>query len=145
MARPVAATVALYLLPAALIATGWARLIDGVDERAVLALLALALAPALLRPWWGRAVMAVVSSFGAVWIVYGIAPYDLLPFDDRHFFGPLASQLRAGVLEFYDVTVPFPVGEHPDMNHAVLIGVFAFSLAVALALAARRPLAASIA
>ena len=74
MARPVAATVALYLLPAALIATGWARLIDGVDERAVLALLALALAPALLRPWWGRAVMAVVSSFGAVWIVFAQAP-----------------------------------------------------------------------
>ena len=40
-------TVLLYLLPAALVATGWSRLIDGVDERAVLALLALALAPAL--------------------------------------------------------------------------------------------------
>jgi transglutaminase-like putative cysteine protease len=111
----------------------------------VLALLVLALAPALVRPWWGRALAAVAGSLAATWIVYGIEPYRLLPFDDRHFFGPLASQFRDGVLEFYDVVVPFPAGEHPDMSHAVLVGVFGFSLAVALLIAARRPLAASVA
>ena len=138
-------TVVLYLLPAALISTGWARLVDGVDERRMLAVLGLALAPALVRPWWGRALAAVVSSLATVWVAYGIAPYDMLPFDDRRFFGPLASQFRDGVLEFYDVSVPFAPGEHPDMTHAVLIAVFAFAVGVSLALAARRPLIASVA
>jgi protein-glutamine gamma-glutamyltransferase len=137
-------TVLLYLLPAALVATGWARLIDGVDERRVLALLALALAPALVRPWWGRAAVSVASAFGAVWIVYGLQPWALLPFDDERFFGPLVSRFREGVLDFYDVTVPFPSGERPGMNDAVLIGLFAFALVIALAIAARRPLIASV-
>jgi transglutaminase-like putative cysteine protease len=138
-------TVALYLLPAALIATGWARLVDGVDEGAMLDLLMLAVIPALPRPLWARALAALVSSFAAVWIVYRIPPHAILPFEDRHFFGPLASQIRDGVLEFYDVTVPFPIGEHPDMNGAVLLAVFLFCLVLALAVAARRPLIASVA
>ena len=137
-------TALLYLLPAALVATGWARLIDGVDEKRVLALLALGLVPALVPRWWGRAVAAIAASFGAVWVVYGISPWALAPFDDRHFFGPLASRFRAGVLDFYDVSLPFSAFERPEMDHAVLFAVFAFALALALALAARRPLAASV-
>ena len=80
-----------------------------------------------------------------MWIAFRIPPYAILPFEHRHFFGPLASRLRDGVLEFYDVSVPFPVGEHPRMNEAVLVAVFVFALAVALAIAARRPLIASVA
>jgi len=137
-------TALLYLLPAALVATGWARLIDGVDEKRVLALLALGLVPALVPRWWGRAVAAIAASFGAVWVVYGISPWALAPFDDRHFFGPLASRFREGVLDFYDVSLPFSAFERPEMDHAVLFAVFAFALALALALAARRPLAASV-
>jgi protein-glutamine gamma-glutamyltransferase len=137
-------TVLLYLLPAALVATAWARLIDGVDERRVLALLALALAPALVRPWWGRALAATASSFAAAWIVYGISPWALVPFDDRRFFGPLLSRFREGVLDFYDVSLPFSAVDRPGMSHAVLVGIFAFALALALAIAARRPLAASV-
>jgi transglutaminase-like putative cysteine protease len=140
-----ARTVLLYLLPAALVATGWARLIDGVEERRVLALLALALVPALVRPWWGRTAAVVGSSFAAVWLVYGISPWALVPFDDQRFFGPVASRFREGVLDFYDVSLPFPSGERPGMNEAVLVAIFAFALAVALAIAARRPLAASVA
>ena len=138
-------TVLLYLLPAALIATGWARVVAGIDERAVLGLLALGLAPALVRPWWGRAVAAAAGCFAAVWIVYGIPPYALLPFDDRRFFGPLGSRFSDGVLDFYDVSLPFGASAHPEMNDVVLAAIFGFALALALALAGRRPLLASAA
>jgi protein-glutamine gamma-glutamyltransferase len=138
-------TIALYVLPAALIGTGWARLVEGVDEGAVIDLLLLALIPALPRPWWGRALAGVGSAFAAIWIAFRIPPYAILPFDGREFFGPIASRFQDGVLEFYDVSVPFLPGDHAEMHEAVLVAVFAFALAVALALAARRPLVASMA
>jgi transglutaminase-like putative cysteine protease len=137
-------TIALYVLPAALIGTGWARLVDGVQDGAIFDLLLLAILPALPRPWWGRALAAVGSSFAAIWIAFRIPPYSILPFDGHGFFGPVASRFWDGVLEFYDVSVPFVPADHPQMNEAVLVAVFAFALAVALAIAARRPLLASM-
>ena len=137
-------TIALYVLPAALIGTGWARLVEGVDDGAIFDLLLLAIIPALPRPWWGRLLAGVASALAAIWIVFRIPPYSMLPFDGREFFGPVASRFSDGVLEFYDVSVPFLPGDHPQMEEAVLVAVFVFALGVALAVAARRPLIASM-
>ena len=137
-------TIALYVLPAALIGTGWARLVEGVNDGAIFDLLLLAILPALPRPWWGRLLAAIGTSLAAIWIVFRIPAYAILPFDGREFFGPVSSRLWDGVLEFYDVSVPFLPGDHPQMEEAVLVAVFAFALGVALAVAARRPLIASM-
>ena len=44
-----------------------------------------------------------------------------------------------GFLDFYDVQVPFDPGAHPRMHGVLLVALFAFTLWVGLAAAARRP------
>ena len=62
----------------------------------------------------------------------------------RSFFGPLGSRFANGFRDFYDVRTPFDPRVHADMRGVVLAAVFAFVLALGLAVAARRPLAATL-
>lgn len=129
-----ARTAALYLLPAVLVASAWARLEDGTRDSTVIGLLLLALLPALVRPWWGRLVAGVAVAFYAVEVIYDLSPPGVAGLGDR---------FRDGFLAFYDVPQPFAVPEHPLMHGVVLCATFGFALGVALAIAARRPLVAS--
>jgi protein-glutamine gamma-glutamyltransferase len=130
-------TALLYALPAVLIASGWARLDDTTDDAAIVGLLVLALLPALVRPWWGRALAAVAVSLYAVHAVYDLS-FGL------HFFPSLWSRVREGTLAYYDVSLPFAAVEEPLMHDVALLATFAFALTVALLIAARRPVAASV-
>ncbi|MBI4171500.1 MAG: transglutaminase domain-containing protein, partial [Actinobacteria bacterium] len=118
----------------------WLRLEHprGDGDRALL-VVALALVPGLLPRVWQRAAAALAASVAAAWVALAASPFDA-SHDD---FGPLLARLRDGTLEFYDVSVPFDPGAHPLMHGALLIGVFGFCLALGLALASRRPLAAA--
>ena len=58
--------------------------------------------------------------------------------------GTLSSRAGRGFLDFYDVLVPFDGAAHPLMHAVLLLAVFIFTALGALAVAARRPLAASI-
>ena len=55
---------------------------------------------------------------------------------------PLA--FKNGFLDFYDVQVPFDPRVHAEMRSVILVAVFGFVLALGLAIAARRPLAATL-
>src|SRR6266545_2364708 len=56
--------------------------------------------------------------------------------------GRLADRAGSGFVDFYDVLVPFNGAAHPLMHGVLLLAVCVFSLLCALAVAARRPLAA---
>src|SRR5205823_3405008 len=56
----------------------------------------------------------------------------------------LAGRFGHGFLEFYDVRLPFAAGAHPRMEGVVLIALFASAAAVALGVAARRPVTAAL-
>jgi transglutaminase-like putative cysteine protease len=106
----------------------------------------LGLLPALARAPWARAVAAVAALLLAIRAAFDLSPVDARPFDGRHnFFGPLLGGFRDGALRFWDVALPFQASREPLMLGVTLLAIFAFCLAVALALAARRPLAAGIA
>ena len=135
-------TALLYVVPAMLIVTGWLRLEEGQSDGRVVGLVLLALAPALVPRWWGRAAAAAVAVFVAIEVVLDLSVLDARPRDDRDFFGPVLDRLRDGFLEYYDVKQPFLVEDNPSMHEVLLLGVFGFCLALALALAARRPLVA---
>jgi protein-glutamine gamma-glutamyltransferase len=141
-----ARTALLYLLPAFLVATHWARLEDGNGSQSrFLWLAALGLAPALVRPLWARAVLLAVAGAVAVRIAFGTSILDARPFRDEDFFGPFGSKLWRGFEAFFDVALPFRVAQQPEMHGAVLLAVFAFCVVLAFAIAARRPLLASAA
>jgi transglutaminase-like putative cysteine protease len=138
-------TALLYAPAAALLVVSWRRLEDGPGAGTAVWVAALALLPALVRPLWGRVLAAVAAGLVVVHTAFGVSSFDARPFDDRHdFFGPLVAHVGDGVLAFYDVSVPFVVDEQPLMHGAVLLAIFCFGLTAALAIAARRPLAAAL-
>ncbi len=127
-----ARTALLYVLPATLVASCWLRLerpVDGVWRALLLA--ALALVPALVHTLKWRVVALLAVAPVAAWVALGaVRP------------GRLGSRFGNGVLEFYDVVLPFNPHRQPRMQDALLTGVFLFCLALGLAIAARRPVLA---
>jgi transglutaminase-like putative cysteine protease len=141
-----ARTALLYVLPAFLVATFWARLEQGGGgEGRFLWIAALALAPALVRPRWARAAVLLGVSAIAVRLALHASVLDARPFRDEDFFGPAGTRLWKGFAAFFDVALPFRPADHPAMHGTILVAVFAFCVVVALAIAARRPLLASAA
>jgi len=128
------------LAPAGVVAALWLRLEQPRDHAAsVAAVLALALAPALVRPVAARAAAAVLAFGLAARLAFGLSP--LRPV---HFVAGLGSRFSGGFLDFYDVRVPFDPRVHADMRGVILAAVFGFALVLGLAVAARRPLAATL-
>jgi len=124
---------------AAIVASSWARLEQprsGLGELLVVA--SLAVAPALVRGRL-RIVAVAIATLVAGSVALDVPLRWALPFDDRDIVASFASRTWEGFLSFYDVTVPFEGIAQPFMHGAVLMAVFAFSLAGALAVAARKP------
>ena len=124
---------------AAIVASSWARLEQprpGLGELLVVA--SLAVAPALVRGRL-RIVAVAIATLVAGSVALEVPLRWALPFDDRDIVASLASRTWEGFLSFYDVTVPFEGIGQPLMHGAVLMAIFVFSLAGALAVAARKP------
>ncbi len=124
---------------AAIVASSWARLEQprpGLGELLVVA--SLAVAPALVRGRL-RIVAVAIATLVAGSVALDVPLRWALPFDDRDIVASFASRTWEGFLSFYDVTVPFEGIGQPFMHGTVLMAVFAFSLAGALAVAARKP------
>jgi len=102
-----------------------------------------AVAPVLLRPLWLRLIAIAVSALLAAWVAFSLSPLALWP-GGEGFFGPFGSRFSRGFLDFYDYRVPFDPAERPQMHAVILIAIFGFTLAVALAVAARRALLAVV-
>jgi protein-glutamine gamma-glutamyltransferase len=137
-------TVLLAGLASLVIAVDWLRFEEprsGGGRPFVLAFLAIA--PLLLRPLWLRLVAIAVAALLAAWVAFSISPLAALPGGDG-FFGPLASRFSRGFLDFYDYRLPFDPAGRPQMHAVILIGIFGFTLAVALAIAARKALLAVV-
>ena len=133
----------LAAVPALVIMLTWLRLEDPErDGSRALLLVALAVVPAFGRRALERIGLLVGAALVACSVAVRVGPRDARPFDERHdFFGPLASRLWNGLLDFYDVRLPFDPFFHPDMHALVLVAGFVFAAALAVAVGARRPLA----
>jgi transglutaminase-like putative cysteine protease len=128
------------LVPAAVVTSVWLRLEGPVDRPyRPLVVGLLALAPALVRPLAARAAAALVAAVLAGWVAFGVSPARTW-----HVPGALAHRLADGFLDFYDVRTPFDPRVHVEMRGAILAAVFGFVLAISCAVAARRPLTASM-
>jgi protein-glutamine gamma-glutamyltransferase len=100
------------------------------------ALAVLAIAPVLLRPWWARLGALTLSAIGAVCIAFSVSPLHV---------GRAGARFTGGFLDFYDVRLPIDPQRHVRMHEVILIAIFAFALAVASAIAARRGVLAVVA
>jgi protein-glutamine gamma-glutamyltransferase len=130
-------TVVLSGVAGLVIAVDWLRFEDprsGGGRPFVLVVLAIA--PALVRPWWARLCAVAVSAFFAVCVAFSVAPQHV---------GRAGERFGRGFLDFYDYRLPFDPGELTRMHQVVLFAIFAFTLAVAVAVAARRAVLAVVA
>jgi protein-glutamine gamma-glutamyltransferase len=135
-------TLTLSALAALVIAVDWLRFEEPRSSGGRPFLLAaIAIAPVFLRPLWLRLVGIVISFLLAAWIAFSVSPLALLP-GGQGFFAPLGSRFRRGFLDFYEFQLPIDPGIHPRMHAVLLVAIFAFTLVVALAIAARRVLLA---
>jgi transglutaminase-like putative cysteine protease len=128
----------VYVLPAAVIAFAWLRLEEpragGADA---LWIVLLALVPALAPRLAARVLAIGPVVLVAAWLAAG------RPLGGGRGFFPLAwERFEDGFVHFYDVRVPFPGGEFPEMHGVVLLAILGFCLALGLAVRARRPLPA---
>jgi len=124
--------VLVVALAAPLLAWSWLRLESGGDAGQAALVVLLALLPALVSAPRLQMVVTAVALLVAGAIAFDLAPTWTLP-------GQVPARFGSGFLEFYDVQIPFDPGAHPRMHGVLLLAVFAFTLAVALAAAACRP------
>jgi transglutaminase-like putative cysteine protease len=129
-------TIAVAVVPAIVIAAAWLRLEQPRDDPTrVAVIVVLALAPSLIRPRAARIAAALAALvLGARWTLG-------LPL---HHPGRFGSRFANGFLDFYDVKVPFDPRLHAEMRGVILVAVFAFVLALGTAIAARRPVNATL-
>jgi transglutaminase-like putative cysteine protease len=100
------------------------------------ALAVLAIAPALLRPWWLRLSAAAASTLFALCLAFSVSPLHV---------GDVGPRFSRGFLDFYDFRLPIDPAEHVRMHQVILVAIFGFTLAVATAVGARRALLAVVA
>ena len=142
--RSAGRTIAVAALPLVVVAAAWLRLEDPVGSLSRVALL-LGLALAAAAPSSGRlrVLGAVVATAVAARVVLGV---DLVPgFGVRHSFSTLGTRYSDGFSDFYGTHLPFDPRVHVAMHELVLSGIFVFALAVALLVAARKPVASALA
>src|SRR4051794_32299148 len=125
-------------LGAPLLAWSWMRLESGHDAGQATVVVVLTIAAALVRPRRARIAACVVAALATGAIAFGLGPVWALP-------GRMLSRFGSGFLEFYDYQVPVDPATHPRMHGVLLVALFAFTLAFALAVVARRPALAAIA
>jgi transglutaminase-like putative cysteine protease len=136
-------TLAACALPALAVSVAWLRIEDPRQIDEALAVLGLALIPALLPRAWQRALVAAASGLSAMWIAFGAEPWEFLPFRDERVLAPVTDAVGAGIGDFYLVVLPFEPARSPEMHALVLVAIFGFAVASALLVAERRAIAAT--
>jgi transglutaminase-like putative cysteine protease len=137
-------TVLLAGLAGAVVAADWLRLEQPrtAGSRAA-ALVVLAIVPALVRPLWARVVVTVLAALGAAALAFSVSLTHLWPYGSD-FFVPISTRFGNGFLDFYDFRLPIDPAEHARMHMVLLAALFAFTLMLAFAIAARRTLTAVV-
>jgi transglutaminase-like putative cysteine protease len=150
--RSAGRTIAVALPALVVVAAAWLRLEEPVGSlNRVVLLLVLALAAAAPSRGRLRVVGAVVATVVAARVAIGV---DLVPwrvddpgsgFGASHGFSTLGTRYSDGFSDFYGTHLPFDPRVHAAMHDLVLSGIFVFALAVALLVAARKPVASALA
>ena len=136
-------TLAASVLPALAVAAAWLRVEEPsrVGEAALVTLLAIG--PALLARSWQRALTSVAAASCVVWLAFRAQPWELAPFRDERVLEPVADATARGLSDYYGVLLPFEPSASPEMHALALLAIFGFTLAIALLVAARRPIEAA--
>jgi protein-glutamine gamma-glutamyltransferase len=138
-----ARTAVASAIAAAAFVVAWLGLESPPTVRPALVIATLGIVPALARSRLGRAVAVTAVALGAAWVAFGAQPWELAPLREERVLAPVLRDVGTGIVDFYDVFLPFVPVRNPEMHMLVLCAIFGFTLAVSLLVAARRPLGAA--
>jgi transglutaminase-like putative cysteine protease len=125
----------------AVIAGTWLNFEEPVAAPArAVALVVLAMTVTALPSRRLRAAGSVIAGLVAVWLAFGVG----LPLHPVGGASAVWTSFDSGFLDFYSTHLPFDPSLHTDMTKVVLFAVFAFTFAVGLFAAARKPVAAAL-
>ena len=130
-------------LPALVVTIAWMGLEEPRQLRQGFVIAALAILPAMVPRRVPRLVVLALAAFVASWIAFGAQPWELAPFRDERVLAPALRDVARGIVDFYEVFLPFEPRPNAEMHSLVLAAIFGFVLAMALFVAARRPLGAA--
>jgi hypothetical protein len=135
-------TVVLSLVAGSVIAADWLRL-ERPSHAAgrALALIVLAIAPALVRPWRARATALGIATLAGVAVAFSLS-FHWLWSSPGTFFAQLGRRFTGGFADFYAFRLPVDPAQHARMHMLILFAVFAFTAVLAQAVAARIAMAA---
>src|SRR5262245_261958 len=136
-------TAVASLIAAFAVLAAWLSLEQPPLLRSALAVAVLGLVPAFVRPRRVRGAAVAVCALGAAWVAFGAQPWELAPFRDERVLGPMLRDVGTGIVDFYDVFLPFVPVRNPEMHTLVLCAIFGFTLGASLLIAARRPIGAA--
>ena len=131
------------MIAAVAVVAAWLELEAPPLVRPALVVAALGIAPALVRSRRGRAIAVAGATLGAAWVTFGAQPWELAPLRDERVLAPMLRDVGTGIVDFYDVFLPFVPVRNPEMHMLVLCAIFGFTLAASLLVSARRPLGAA--
>ncbi len=125
-------------LAGAVIAADWLRLERPSDGTArAVALVAIAILPALVRPRLARAGTALAVSLAGIAVSFSL-PVHAIWSDTGGFFTRFGSRFSGGIADFYAFRLPVDPASHARMQMLLLFASFAFTAVLGLAIAARR-------
>jgi transglutaminase-like putative cysteine protease len=143
-----ARTLGLFVLASLLVASAWLRLVNGdVDYSSVALMILLGLLPTVavaVGKHRTAVAVGVAGLLAAASHAFDVPVTDARLGGEHDFFGPVLGSFQDGFLQFYDTELPFRPDDFPVMNAVVLVAIFAFSAAVGVLLAARRPVPAAV-
>jgi transglutaminase-like putative cysteine protease len=138
-----ARTLVASIVAALALTAAWLSLEEPRVLRDAIVVAGLGIIPALTSSRRLRLLALVPATLGAAWVAFGAEPWELLPFRDERVLAPALHEVGTGVVAFYEVFLPFAPQRNPEMHSLVLCAVFAFTLAAALLVATRHPIAAA--
>ncbi len=129
--------------PAAALALTWGALESPAAWGAIALAALVGIVPAaVVRPRM-RAVAALIAAAAGLSLVFRASPVHALPWVDGAWAGKMLRVAEDGLRAFEVVVLPFDPAQRPAMHALTQAAVLGFSLAGALAVAARKPLLAA--
>ena len=133
-----ARTALLSAFAGLVIAADWLRLEEPQRHTGrAAALVAIAVAPALIRPRWFRLAAVAAAVLAGLAISFSVSLSAIVPGGDG-FFAPIVDRFGSGFVDFYSFRLPVDPAVQPRMHMLILLAVFVFTLLAAQAIAARR-------